>query len=240
MIGRITIGISLLTLALTATAAEPAPQPAATAAPPAAPATPAAATDEGPDALGAGQITSPPPGAPEDVALWRSGIELSDRIGTERIAANKMQWHAITARLATRLEAIAASESDPGAARAVELLARFRPVLAFNLETLARRWPVDPTRACRYPVMHFEGILQSPESKRRATQLLVTREELQDCVDRAGPALKVLVASNADLKAAIAEVEAFLPKAKPVRPLPPPVIPPKPAAPPARAATPAR
>lgn len=216
MIRRFPTGIALLALALNAAAAEPTPQAA-----PASPAAPAP-VDDGPDALGAGQLTSPPPGSPEDVALWRTGIELSDTIVTERLAANKMQWQAITSRLTSRLEALAGKESDPAAAKAVELLARFRPILAFNLETLARRWPVDPTRGCRYPVMHFEGILQSPESKRRVTQLLVTREELQDCVDRARPALKVLMASNADLKAAIAEVEAFLPKVAPVRPLPAP------------------
>lgn len=199
-------------LASLALAASPAPAPSADPEPPA-PAPPG----EGEEPAQA------PPGSAEDQALWRAGQAVAPEIGRARVKANKLQWDARQARTLERLEALASAEQDPASRKAADLLPRYRAALAFNHHTLTRQWPVDPTRGCGYPVMAFESALYSGDHRRRASQLSLTREDLQDCVSRAQPALKVMVESNRDLEKLTAEAQAILP--------PPGVARPRPAAP---------
>jgi hypothetical protein len=153
----------------------------------------------------------PPPGSPEDQALWRAGLDVSRRVTLERLHANKMQWQLRQGRHEIRLEALAKKAGAPEARRATEILELYRRIAPHNHQTLTRQWPIDPTRGCQYQVMHLEGVLESPEHKRKASQLLVVREELRDCVDRALPAIEAMAASNKDMERLIVEAEAFLP-----------------------------
>jgi len=159
-----------------------------------------------------------PPGSPEDQALWKAGQAVAPGIGRERVKANKLQWEARQARTLERLEALARQEGDPAAGKATELLPRYRAALASNHTTLTRQWPVDPTRGCGYAVMGFESILYSSDHRRRASQLSQAREDLQDCVARALPAIQVMADSNRDLQKVTAEVGAVLPPAPVARP----------------------
>lgn len=193
----------------------PAKAPAAAVAP--APAAAPVAADE-PDPGGAWEEQKPPPGSPEDVALWRAGIDVSKAINLARLQANKMQWEHRQRKYDERLVALAKEEGKPEANKAADLLPRYNAAVAHNYLTMTRQWPVDPTRGCRYPAMHFEGVLQSGEHKKKATQLLVTREELQDCLDRARPALQVMGDSNKELAALMAEADAILPPAPVAKP----------------------
>jgi len=172
-----------------------------------------------------------PPGAAEDQALWKAGLAVAPDIGRVRVQANKLQWEARQARTLDRLEALARQESDPASRKAGDLLPRYRAALAHNHLTLTRHWPVDPTRGCGYSVMNFESILYSGDHRRRTSQLTQAREDLQDCVARAVPAIQVMAASNQELEKLTAEVATVLP--------PPPVARPRPATP-AAPATPSR
>ncbi|MBI5070727.1 MAG: hypothetical protein HZB56_21095 [Deltaproteobacteria bacterium] len=161
-----------------------------------------------------------PPGSAEDQALWRAGQAVAPDIGRARLRANKLQWEARQARTLERLEALARAEADPAAKKAADLLPRYRAALAFNHQTLTRQWPVDPTRGCGYSVMAFESVLYSSDHRRRTSQLTAAREDLQDCVTRAAPAVKVMAESNRDLEALTAEVQAVLPPMGVARPKP--------------------
>ncbi len=161
-----------------------------------------------------------PPGSAEDQALWKAGQAVAPDIARVRVKANRMQWEARQARTLDRLEELARQDSDPAAKRAAELLPRYRASLAHNYLTLTRHWPVDPTRGCGYPVMNFESILYSSDHRRRATQLTLAREDLQDCVARALPAIQVMADSNRDLERLAAEATALLPPAPVARPRP--------------------
>ncbi len=163
-----------------------------------------------------------PPGSPEDQALWRAGQAVAPDIARARVQANKLQWEARRARTLERLEALAGAGQDPAARKAAELLPRYRAALAFNHLTLTRQWPVDPTRGCGYTLMAFESMLYSGDHRRRASQLTLAREDLQDCVARAAPALKVMVDSNRDLEKLTAEAQAVLPPPGVARPAPAP------------------
>lgn len=207
-----TLAALLLALALSAAPA-PAPDPAEV--PPAPP-------GEGEEPV---QV---PPGSPEDQALWKAGLSVAPDIGRVRVRANKLQWEARQARTLDRLEALAKQEADPAAKKAAELVPRYRAALAHNHQTLTRHWPVDPTRGCGYSVMGFESILYSGDHRRRTSHLTQAREDLQDCVSRALPAIQVMASSNQELEKLTAEIASLLP--------PPPVARPRPAAP----ATPAK
>lgn len=159
-----------------------------------------------------------------DQALWRSGVQLSERITLEMERAKRAQWRAWKGRHEARLQERAA-RPDPAAA---ELLARFTPALAENWVTVTRPWPVDPTRGCRYKILSFQGVLLSAESRRRATRLAMVREELEDCVERGQRALDVLAASNERLEKALLEAEALLGAEPAPRPAPPAAGPAKP------------
>jgi hypothetical protein len=180
-----------------------------------------AADSETDDPLAPWDEQKPPPGSAEDVALWRAGIEVSRSINLERLRANKMQWEHRQRKYDERLAALAREEGRPEGKKAAELLPRYNQAVAFNYVTMTRQWPVDPTRGCRYPVLHFEGVLRSGEHRKKATQLVVTREELQDCLDKARPALKVMADSNEALAGLVAEAEAILPALPVARPSPP-------------------
>lgn len=159
-----------------------------------------------------------PPGTAEDQSLWKAGQAVAPDIGRVRLRANKLQWEARQARTLERLEALAAQESEPAARKAAELLPRYRAALAHNHLTLTRHWPVDPTRGCGYSVMGFESILYSGDHRRRASQLSQAREDLQDCVGRALPAIQVMAASNQELEKLTAEVTSILAPLRPVAP----------------------
>jgi len=161
-----------------------------------------------------------PPGSDEDQALWKAGQAVAPDIGRVRIQANKLQWEARQARTLERLEALARLETDPASKRAADLLPRYRTALAHNHQTLTRQWPVDPTRGCGYPAMNFESILYSSDHRRRASQLTLAREDLQDCVSRAGPAIQVMTDSNRALEQLTAEAAALLPPLPVARPRP--------------------
>lgn len=230
MIVRLLACLSLVstTLPAGARATEPASAPAA----------PAAAKADDADGV------EVPPGSPEDVALWKRGGEVSERIYVEVKQANRVQWLARQNRYDERLDALSRKPDAPGAKKAAELLARLRPALAFNTHTYERQWPVDPTRGCRYQVLHLEGVLESAEHPRKKSQLLVVREELQDCVDKGEKALRVMADANQALRRIYAEADTILPPLPPALPpgvaRPPVYVPPEPSATPAAAAPAAR
>jgi len=170
-------------------------------------ATPTAAVGDAPPS----DELPPPPGSPEDQALWRAGGKVSEQIILERTLANKLQWQIRQGRYQERLAALAKQAPPSDSERVEALNRRFGQALAFNYATLTRQWPVDPTRGCRYQVLHLEGVLADLANPRRATQLLIVREELKDCVDRALPALKVMADSNLELRRVAEEVASALP-----------------------------
>lgn len=155
----------------------------------------------------------PPPGSAEDVALYRLANEVSEQILVERSAANKLQWEAIQRRYDARLDA-AAKQPEP-AAGASQLLDHFRKALAHNLVTVTRTWPIDPTRGCRYPAMMLDATLRAPASPRRATQLQLVREDVQECLDRVRPALRIMADSNREVRRLFAELDKLLPPLTP-------------------------
>jgi len=193
----------ILVAAAAATAATPASAQGGAAAPAPREEGPATGSDDEPEQV--------PPGTAEDQALWKAGREIASRISLARIKANKMQWQARQARMLERLETLSRQGGAPNAARAAALLERYRPAILHNYTTLTRQWPVDPTRGCGYAALNFEGMLYSSDHPRRANQLAMTREDLQDCVSRAEPAIRVMAASNEQLETLTAEAIAILP-----------------------------
>ena len=157
---------------------------------------------------------APPPGSAAEKALWRRASATNDRVTTDRSAATRLQLRAKVA--VDRLKAAAAAGALP-AARAQELE---RDVLAEwteNVALVGAPWPIDPTRACRYPQFYYESAMALPDGKRRAQRVAETKGELEECLGRADRVLGRLAKSLKALEHEVAEAEQALaaPKAAP-------------------------
>ncbi|MGA8892028.1 MAG: hypothetical protein WB493_10695 [Anaeromyxobacteraceae bacterium] len=153
----------------------------------------------------------PPPGSAADQALWKAGRQVDNAIPMARGESAKLQWRVKQGQFNERLARLE-QEGPPEKARKARqagekvIAARDR-----NYEILSRRWPVDPTRVCSYPLLDFSSALTS--GTRPADRALQdeTRKRLQDCVDKARLILKSVDGSNKELAAALAALEAELP-----------------------------
>ncbi len=150
----------------------------------------------------------PPPGAPADQDLWRTGNEVSDRILIERARANRLQVQARADGYEARLDALA---SDPSRAKAAAK-AKDRLVAAWTATTdlMLQRWPVDPTRGCRYDLLNFETALRDDNPGRQEATLPEARTRLSRCVKQAQAVLAPFTASCDEFAAALREADAVL------------------------------
>jgi len=148
----------------------------------------------------------PPPGSPEDQALWSAAHEVTLRITVTRAQANKLQWEARDHRYDERLGELASKAGGPQAGPILELQQRYRAALAENYITLVRRWPVDPTRGCQYPMLHLASAM------RAGTPALLepSRSDARSCVASARPAAEAMAASSAALERLSAEAARLL------------------------------
>jgi len=152
---------------------------------------------------------SPPPGLAADQSLWRAAYEANNRVALERGTAARLQQRARAGQYQQRLDALVEGNGD-AARRAAGIRSRFLAEWARSFEIAARPWPVDPTRACRYPMLNFEGAMVMAEGAAKTAQLSGARRDLTECLDRARLATDVMARSNGDFQAVIGEVEEVL------------------------------
>jgi len=148
---------------------------------------------------------APPPGTPEDQALWREAYEINNQILVERGIAVQAQWKAHNGTYVRRLEELAA-KGGPTAAEAAALRRRLQESWTATSEVLSRQWPVDPTRACRYEMLHLESSMLSKVS----AYLPEARKNLRTCLDKAKLVLGQLVPSSRRLEETMAEADGLL------------------------------
>jgi len=166
----------------------------------------------------AGDVTGegkPPPGSPEDRALWADALDVSQRITLERTLATKLQWEARSDRFDERLGALAGRSSGSAAKDIEALRVQYRAALAHGYQILTRRWPVDPTRGCNYSMLHLASAMRTG----KADELAVMRPPVQACIAKARPAVQAMAAANADLQRLAAAAGALFP-APPAAPPP--------------------
>jgi hypothetical protein len=156
----------------------------------------------GPDA----DDEAPPPGTPEDQALWRSTYEVSVRVHRRRLEANELQWELRRTRPDERLAALAAAASRDEAARLEALRQRYVQAWSQHYLFLVARWPVDPTRVCLYPKLSLESAMRVAEGPERALQVAQARVEARQCVETAASAVGRLEASTSELRALLDEI----------------------------------
>jgi hypothetical protein len=185
--------LSILSTAETGTPASP---PGASAA--AAPAPPRASARDS-------VLESPPPGPPEDRALWIAGRDVSNEVRAERGRATRLQVRAKGYGYSQRLDALAAAGAI-APERAKELQARMEEELGEVVEILLRPWPVDPTRVCGYDVLLFGSALHA----RSAVRVAEARGPLQKCIARAEIVVRALRRADDELEAAMVEIDRLL------------------------------
>lgn len=201
--------LSLLLAGADSAAAPPVPAPAAPA--PAAPAQ-AAPAPGAPEAGAPDADDRPPPGAPEDQALWRAGRKASVDVVVVRAEAGRLQSTVRAHKLLERLEAAERAERAAGRdhERLEELGEALLEAWKRNYEVFGRQWPVDPTRGCGYPLLELESTMPLADDPARAGDLRGARGALRECVSRAGLAVEVMQAENRALAARIAAAREAL------------------------------
>jgi hypothetical protein len=161
----------------------------------------------------------PPPGTPEDVALWRRADEVDVALQAVRADATRVQATVASSDWHGRLDAAVAAGAVP-AKRAEEFRAKLLDGWSEVAAILSFRWRVDPTRGCRYAFMGFDNMMElagaSPAGQRR---LADARGRLVDCIERAEPIVRQLAAANAALREAYGDVEKALEAAGYSRPM---------------------
>jgi hypothetical protein len=162
-----------------------------------------------------GDPDSPPPGAPEDQALWREAYRVNNEILVERSVAVQAQWRAHNGAYDRRLAGLAAGEGPASAQAArlrTELVERWNATSA----VVSSPWPVDPTRACRQELLHLDSSMRSAIP----ADLPEARGNLRTCVEKAQAVLARLVPATRALEESLAEADRLLGPAAPAAPAP--------------------
>ena len=154
----------------------------------------------------------PPPGSAADQALWKAGREVDKAIPMSRGEAAKLQWRVKQGQFNERLERLEKQGPPEKAKRARQAGEQVIAARDRNYEIMTRRWPVDPTRVCSYPLLDFSSALLVGGTKPADMSLQdESRKRLKDCVDKARVILGSIEGSNKELAAALAALEAELP-----------------------------
>lgn len=152
-----------------------------------------------------------PVAPPADLALWKASRQLTFDVSSSRREAIRMHTYIRTVKLKERLTAEAdkatASSGAPFLALRDGLMAAWKD----NYEILARRWPVDPIRACNSLWLTFDSALRSASTGSSRADVMTARNELQACVNRGTAAVEAMQASNLKLKSAMEAAERPLP-----------------------------
>lgn len=165
----------------------------------------AAAPANAPEERPAPDDDAPPPGSAADQALWRRATLANAQVPASRAEATRLQLRARGYALDTRLEALARA-GDGAAARRLEQLRRS---WAAVIELLTTPWPVDPTRACQYELLHFDSALRGGD-RTTPRSLAQAREGLLPCLTRAEQAIRAMSHANHELGEEIVRADELL------------------------------
>lgn len=156
----------------------------------------------------------PPPGVPADVALWNRANDNDLRLWAARGEATRLQAAAAGSGYAIRLEgAVARGALAPDRAAAVR--AKLEEEWNEVARILTARWRIDPTRACRYPFLAFDNLMEMADGPAKASRLAEARGRLLECTAQAEAILKQLARANGSLREAIAELDRAAGPAQP-------------------------
>jgi hypothetical protein len=175
-----------------------APGPAAAAEPTAA-ATPTATPAEERDPM------SPPPGSPEDRALWQTMIDTQNAVVATRDQAARQLQRLNVVRYDLRLDALAKGAPAERAAQIGKVKQRFLEAWHDDYRVLSTPWPIHWHTGCRYQRLNLEAAMEGS-----IPQLEAVRSEARECLAKQAPALKAMQEANKNLQAALAEVDALL------------------------------
>jgi len=179
-------------------------------------------------------FATPPPGTAADQALWKAGREVDNAIPMQRGESARLQWRVKQGQFNERLELVEKQGPADRARRARQAGEKVIAARDRNYEIITRRWPIDPTRVCSYPLLDFASSLRVGSSPADRALQEESRKRLKDCVDKAQTILRSIEGSNNELRAALIALDAELPPGIPVTApagVPAPIVPAPPQAP---------
>lgn len=164
-------------------------------------------------------FSRPPPGSPADQALWKEASEVDNAIPMQRGESAKLQWRVKQGQYNERIDRVEKQGPPELAAQAKRAGVKVIEARDRNYEIITRKWPIDPTRVCAYPLLDFTSALNAIDPQGPPMNKAVlgdARTRLRECVDRAQLIRRSIEGSNRELAAALASLEALLPPVAPV------------------------
>ncbi len=172
------------------------------------PPTAASPGKEPPEADASRDWSRPPPGSPEDVALWTSLRDAQNGSVVQMGRIAQASFRIRYSRYYERLDEVARTSPGPRAEEARRLRSR--------IEVAARRADEGipktglKVRVCKYTLLHFDQRLSYPKDKALAADMPKHRAEARRCADELVPfEAKVRPLAEA-LDAALTDADAFL------------------------------
>ncbi len=151
-----------------------------------------------------------PPGAREDVLLWKQLLDSQNDLGVQRTRAQTLLRRFAVGRCDARLAT--ASEKGAGADRSRLVKARQQLGLAWRdlSGTMSRRWPIDPRLSCRAPFIDLQGAMHGANDPGAAATLREARLASRVCLGKLKGVLDPLARHNRAFEVSLAEAESLL------------------------------
>lgn len=156
---------------------------------------------------------SPPPGLPQDRALWQTMVETQNAVVAHRDFASRQLQRLNVTRYDLRLDALAKASPTEKAEQIGRTKTRFVEAWHESYRVLAMPWPIYWHTGCRYQRLNLEAAMEGA-----IPQMEAARSEAKECLAKQTPTLRAMQDTSKSLQAAVAEVEAVLatsPAAKP-------------------------
>ena len=148
---------------------------------------------------------SPPPGLPQDRALWQTMVETQNAVVAHRDFASRQLQRLNVSRYDLRLDALAKASPTEKAEQIGRTKTRFVQAWHESYRVLAMPWPIYWHTGCRYQRLNLEAAMEGA-----IPQIEAARSEARECLAKQIPPLKAMQDTTKNLTAAVAEVETML------------------------------
>lgn len=160
--------------------------------------------------------TRPPPGSPEDQALWRALDEAHAASVTHLARVAQAAYRLRYGRYYEALDARASGKSPADADAARRARARIEAA-ARGADAAIPKQGLR-VRVCKYTLLHLDQRMAFPDDPAFAAELPKYRAEARGCVDELAPFAKRLAPLADAFEASLAEADALLDRAPPAVP----------------------
>ena len=162
----------------------------------------------------ASDYEDPPKGSPEELKLWKEGIDVTRAVIVERRASFNLRARIKATDLAGQLAKARAAADHERAETLERLERRLHKAFVEDVDVYQRQWPVDPTRVCGYPHLLYDSAMRLAPGQNRQAEVANAAPDLKTCVQTARAATAKMTGATRRLAEVVEEAERALAAAK--------------------------